>query len=145
MWGHTAEARRVSVRTAFEGLMQIRRLSHSGATEPERMPAAWELARPARAVALALEASGAPPSATDAEGRRVRLGYAVSGDVATGTVRVEWLGPPGSGAATGEESALGGCADTLRSLGWTVLMYRGERRRRFLEVEVPTRGPGAGR
>ncbi|MFE7461255.1 hypothetical protein ACPEIF_25435 [Streptomyces sp. NPDC012600] len=135
--GH-AEARAASVRTAFEGLLQIRRLTGGGRAGP----APWELHRPVRAVALALESSGAAPSAVDASGRRVSAGYRVRAGEAAGSVRVDWAGPPGSGAAHHEEEALAECAEVLRGLGWTVLLYRGPRRRRYLEVEPPAGVPG---
>ncbi|WP_098008191.1 hypothetical protein [Streptomyces sp. sk226] len=128
-----AAVRAASVRTAFEGLLQIRRLTGGGAAGP----APWERNRPVRAVALALEHSGSAPSAVDAAGRRVSAGYRVSGGESAGSVRVEWVGPPGSGAVHDEEEALSGCATFLRELGWTVLLYRGPRRRRYLEVEPP--------
>ncbi|MYW77875.1 hypothetical protein F610DRAFT_02032 [Streptomyces sp. LaPpAH-199] len=128
-----AAVRAASVRTAFEGLLQIRRLTGGGAAGP----APWERNRPVRAVALALEHSGSAPSAVDAAGRRVSAGYRVSGGESAGSVRVEWVGPPGSGAVHDEEEALSGCATVLRGLGWTVLLYRGPRRRRYLEVEPP--------
>ncbi|MET7643249.1 hypothetical protein ABZS83_06295 [Streptomyces sp. NPDC005426] len=133
-----AERRAASVRTAFAGMLQIRRLTNAGHTAPERVPAAWELHRPVRAVALALEASGLAPSAVDAGGRRTATGYRVAAGTAPGTVRVEWLGPPGSGAAHEEEGELTRCATVLRELGWVALLYRGPRGRRFLEVEPPT-------
>ncbi|MFG3408292.1 hypothetical protein [Streptomyces sp. NPDC048142] len=131
-------ARAASVRTAFEGLLQIRRLTGAGRPDPEAVPALWELNRPIRAVALALESSRATPSAVDPTGRRVSAGYRVSDGDSAGSVRVEWTGPSGSGAAHGEEEALAGCASALRELGWTVLLYRGPRRRRYLEVEPPS-------
>ncbi|UPT46493.1 MULTISPECIES: hypothetical protein [Streptomyces] len=134
-----AAARAASVRTAFEGLLQIRRLTGAGRPDPVAAPAPWELNRPVRAVALALERSGAVPSAVDPSGRRVSAGYrVVSSGESAGSVRVEWTGPPGSGAAHDEEEALVGCASALRELGWTVLLYRGPRRRRYLEVEPPS-------
>ncbi|MYR71323.1 MULTISPECIES: hypothetical protein [unclassified Streptomyces] len=125
-----------AVRTAFEGMMQIRRLTGAG-PEPEGVPAAWELNRPVRAVALALEAAGVPPSATGPSGERTATGYRVCAGESPGAVRVEWVGPPGSGAAHDEEEALGRCLTVLRRSGWTPLLYRGPRRRRFLEVEPP--------
>ncbi|MFD8468815.1 hypothetical protein ACFV10_27395 [Streptomyces cyaneofuscatus] len=133
-----AEVRAASVRTAFEGLLQIRRLTGDGrAGSPEAAPAPWELHRPVRAVALALESSGATPSAVDASGHRASAGYRVRTGEQAGSVRVDWAGPPGSGAAHHEEEALAECAEVLRRLGWTVLLYRGPRRRRYLEVEPP--------
>ncbi|MDX3378443.1 hypothetical protein PV390_29015 [Streptomyces sp. ME02-6991-2A] len=138
-----AEVRAASVRTAFEGLLQIRRLTGDGrADRPEAAPAPWELLQPVRAVALALESSGATPSAVDASGQRVSAGYRVRTGEPAGSVRVDWAGPPGSGAAHHEEEALAQCAEVLRRLGWTVLLYRGPRRRRYLEVEPPAGVPG---
>ncbi|MEU6957119.1 hypothetical protein [Streptomyces sp. NPDC045714] len=133
-----AAARAASVRTAFEGLLQIRRLTGAGRPDPVAAPAPWEVNRPVRAIALALERSGARPSAVDPSGQRVSAGYRVSDGESAGSARVEWTGPPRSGAAHDEEAALAGCASALRELGWTVLLYRGPRRRRYLEVEPPS-------
>ncbi|MET9802476.1 hypothetical protein [Streptomyces sp. NPDC006368] len=129
------ERRAAEVRVAFEGMLQIRRLTNTAGGDPRAVPAAWELSRPVRAVALALEAAGVTPSAVDAEGRRVTTGYRVAPGERPGTVRVEWLGPPGGGAAQREEAALTECARVLERLGWEALLYRGPRKRRFLEVE----------
>lgn len=132
-----AERRAAAVRTAFAGMVQIRRLTNTGHAVPEAVPAPWELHRPVRAVALALEASGLSASAVDASGRRTATGYRVEAGTTSGTVRVEWLGPPGSGAAHEEDGELTRCAAVLRESGWIALLYRGPRRRRFLEVEPP--------
>jgi hypothetical protein len=121
-------ARAVEVRTAFEGLLQIRRLTKTA-------PAAWELHQMVRAIALALEAAGIPPSALDASGTRTATGYRVRASDRAGMVCVDWLGPAGSGAAQEEETRLTECAAALRDLGWEALLYRGPRHRRFLEVE----------
>lgn len=129
-----------AVRTAFEGLLQIRRLTNTGHPAPESVPARWEVHQPVRAVALALEASGSTPSAVDASGLRTTTGYRVERGETPGSVRVEWAGPRGGGAVHEEETELRRCADVLRELGWTALLYRGPRRRRFLEVEPPA-GP----
>ncbi|MFE7400021.1 hypothetical protein [Streptomyces sp. NPDC057557] len=133
--------RDASVRTAFEGMLQIRRLTNIGHANPEGVPAQWETHRPIRAIALALEASGLAASAVDDSGLRTATGYRLEQGEAPGSVRVEWLGPPGSGAAHAEEGELARCAAVLRELGWTVLLYRGPRRRRFLEVEPPAGVP----
>lgn len=132
----TAERTR-EVRTAYEGLLQIRRLVNGGAGEG--VPAPWELRQLPRAVALALEAAGLPPSAVDGEGRPTRTGYRVSAgpEPAARRAEVAWLGPPGSGAAREEQERLAACAAALEALGWVCLLYRGPRRRRFLEVEPP--------
>ncbi|MFI8521254.1 hypothetical protein ACIGEZ_26055 [Streptomyces sp. NPDC085481] len=119
------------VRAAFEGLLQIRRLTDGQATRP----AAWERRQPVRAVALALEAAGQPPSAVNDSGTRTATGYRVLAGDRPGTAVVEWLGPPGAGAAHQEEPALTACATVLERLGWDALLYRGPRGRRFLEVE----------
>ncbi|WP_326589507.1 hypothetical protein [Streptomyces brevispora] len=133
-----ADRRTAAVRTAFAGMLQIRRLTNTGHPAPETVPAPWELHRPVTAIALALEASGLPASAVDASRRRTATGYRVEPGTPSGTVRVEWLGPSGSGAAHEEDGELTRCAAALRELGWTALLYRGPRRRRFLEVEPPT-------
>ncbi|MEO3972450.1 hypothetical protein [Streptomyces sp. CAU 1734] len=130
----TEGARAAEVRAAFAGLSQIRRLSGAAGK-----PAAWEVARMVRAVALALEAAGLPPSALDPAGARAATGYRVRDADRPGAVVVEWLGPAGSGAAHEEEDRLRACARALTEAGWEALLYRGPRRRRFLEVE-----PGAG-
>ncbi|MGW0782180.1 hypothetical protein [Streptomyces sp. NPDC002913] len=126
------------VRTAFEGMLQIRRLTRAECADPEGAPAPWELHRPVRAVALSLEASGIPASAVGPSGERTATGYRVCAGEAPGSVRVEWAGPTGSGAVHDEEEALTGCVTVLRRLGWTALLYRGPRRRRYVEVEPPS-------
>ncbi|MFJ6795208.1 hypothetical protein [Streptomyces sp. NPDC091268] len=132
--------RAAQVRTAYEGLLQIRRLVNAGADTG--VPAPWELLRSGRAVALALEAAGLPPSAVDARGRRTRTGYRVAASPSdAGRVEVTWAGPPGAGAAEEEQERLAACAAALEALGWVCLLYRGPRRRRFLEVEPPPPPP----
>ncbi|MFF0750593.1 hypothetical protein [Streptomyces sp. NPDC004267] len=135
-----AEQRSREVRSAFEGLLQIRRLTNrqdgSGpGGDPAARPAEWERRRPVRAVALALEAAGQQPSALAPDGTRLATGYRVAPGERPGTVRVEWLGPPASGAVHEEEAALTACATALERLGWDALLYRGPRRHRHLEVE----------
>ncbi|AZM87707.1 MULTISPECIES: hypothetical protein [Streptomyces] len=127
--------RAAEVRTAYEGLLQIRRLLAGGAG----VPAPWELRLMPRAVALVLEAAGFPPSAVDPAGRRTRTGYRVAG--AADRVEVTWAGPPGGGAAAQEQDRLKACAAELERHGWECLLYRGPRGRRFLEVERPERRP----
>ncbi|MET7933159.1 hypothetical protein [Streptomyces sp. NPDC005322] len=127
--------RETAVRSAFEGLRQIRRLMNTGTAAPHEVPAAWERHRPVRAVALALEAAGIPPSAVGTDGGRVATGYRVRAADQAGAVRVDWLGPPGSGAAYAAQDELSKCAAVLRRLGWEALEYRGPRGRRYLEVE----------
>ncbi|MFI8403980.1 hypothetical protein ACIGG5_27515 [Streptomyces sp. NPDC085463] len=130
-----AEQRSREVRRALDGLLQIRRLTRSRSGDPEGAPADWELRRPVRAVALALEAGGITPSSVDGAGERRSTGYRVRAGERPGTAVVEWLGPPGAGAAREEPEALGGCVPVLARLGWDALLYKGPRGRRFLEVE----------
>ncbi|GGT89310.1 hypothetical protein [Streptomyces violascens] len=120
--------RDAAVRAAFEGLLHIRRVTNASG------PAQWERLQPVRAVALALEAAGIEPSAVDEDGRRYATGYRV-GATEGATVRVEWLGPPGSGAEYAAKESLRRCAAALRPLGWLALEYRGPRRHHYLEVE----------
>ncbi|MFJ6754952.1 MULTISPECIES: hypothetical protein [unclassified Streptomyces] len=127
--------REAELRTAYEGLLQIRRLVNGPAGAA--VPAPWEVRQAPRAVALVLEAAGITPSAVDAEGRRTRTGYRVAAGPQPGRVEVTWLGPPGGGAAEEEQERLTACAAVLEQLGWVCLLYRGPRRRRFLEVEPP--------
>ncbi|WP_338673712.1 hypothetical protein V1460_11880 [Streptomyces sp. SCSIO 30461] len=142
---HAVRARAAEVRVAFDGLLRIRRLTGTGAAVPEAAPAPWEHHRMVRSVALALEAAGIPPSAVDASGRRVETGYRVRSadgeDQEPRVVAVEWLGPPGGGAPSGEPAALDECARILDRLGWDALIYRGRGGRRFVEVRAPHR-PG---
>ncbi|MEU0927698.1 hypothetical protein HUF15_24620 [Streptomyces samsunensis] len=139
--GGDGRGRLAAVRTAFEGLLQIRRLMNTDAADPGGVPAEWERRQPVRAVAIALEAAGVPPSAMDTEGHRTATGYCLGAAERPGVVRVEWLGPPGSGAGYAAEDALRNCAAVLRRLGWEALEYRGPRRHRYLEVEPPPAGP----
>ncbi|MFI2350949.1 hypothetical protein ACH492_28795 [Streptomyces sp. NPDC019443] len=132
--GEVVRDRAAEVRTAFDGLLQIRRVTGTA-------PAAWELNQMVRAVALTLEAAGIPPSALDASGTRTATGYRVRAADSPRMVCVDWLGPPGSGAPQEEETKLTECAAKLTALGWDALLYRGPRHRRFLEVEPAGSSP----
>ncbi|MFD9165813.1 hypothetical protein ACFVZ8_28080 [Streptomyces sp. NPDC059558] len=131
--------REAELRTAYEGLLQIRRVV--GGPAGAGVPAPWEVRQLPRAVALVLEAAGIAPSALDAQGRRTRNGYRVAAGAESGRAEVTWLGPPGGGAAGEEQERLTACAAVLERHGWVCLLYRGPRGRRFLEVEPPG-GPG---
>lgn len=134
-----ADQRSREVRTALDGLLQIRRLTRGpGGGDPKAAPADWELRQPVRAVALALESGGLASSSVDASGARVATGYRVGAGDRRGTAVVEWLGPAGAGAAQEETAALGACVPALARLGWEALLYKGPRGRRFLEVEPMT-------
>ncbi|OKK17419.1 hypothetical protein AMK16_21510 [Streptomyces sp. CB00455] len=127
--------RPAQVRTAYEGLLQIRRTVNGPAGAA--VPAPWEVRQLPRAVALALEASGLPPSAVDQQGRPASTGYRVAAGPEPGRAEVTWVGPRGGGVAEEEQERLTACAEALERLGWVCLLYRGPRRRRFLEVEPP--------
>ena len=127
------EQRAAAVRTAFDGLRQIRRITQGS----EAAPAPWELRQFLNAVALALEAAPLTPSATSSDGTRTATGYRVRQGDEPHTAAVEWLGPPGSGAAEVERDRLAHCAEVLTALGWDALLYRGPRRRWFVEVRPP--------
>ncbi|WP_426367413.1 hypothetical protein [Streptomyces sp. E-08] len=130
-----AEQRSREIRAAVDGLLQIRRLTLLRGGDPRAVPADWERRRPVRAVALALESGGITPSSVDPSGARLSTGYRVTAGERPGTAVVEWLGPPGAGAAGEETAALGACVPVLARLGWDALLYKGPRGRRFLEVE----------
>ncbi|MFJ6699089.1 hypothetical protein ACIQM4_23815 [Streptomyces sp. NPDC091272] len=131
--GEPAEQRAAAVRTAFDGLLQIRRITLGS----ESQPAPWEVRQLLNAVALPLEAAPLAPSATDTDGRRTATGYRVRLGEEPQTAAVEWLGPSGSGAAAEEREQLARCAEVLTALGWDALLYRGPRRRWFVEVRPP--------
>ncbi|MCX5384051.1 hypothetical protein [Streptomyces sp. NBC_00083] len=124
--------REAAVGAAFDGLLRIRRVMGGPGTT---VPAPWERLQPVRAVAIALEAAGIEPSAVDGAGVRGATGYRVGAAERPGSVRVEWLGPPGSGAEYAANESLQRCATALRPLGWVALAYRGPRRHHYLEVE----------
>ncbi|MEU9101401.1 hypothetical protein [Streptomyces sp. NPDC048361] len=124
--------REAAARAAFDGLLLIRRMLNGPSPSA---PAPWERLQPVRAIAIALEAAGIEPSAVDGAGGRSATGYRVSAAESPGSVRVEWLGPPGSGAEYAANASLRRCAGALRPLGWVALEYRGPRRHHYLEVE----------
>lgn len=101
-----AAARAREVRSAWEGLAELRRVTNSdGATD---VPCAWERTHLASAVGLALEAAGAPP-ATPGTG-----GYAVTpAEHQPEAVRIDWR--PGPALMELVRSA-----GALESAGWQV-------------------------
>ncbi|MFG2888451.1 hypothetical protein [Streptomyces sp. NPDC048248] len=127
--------RAATVKTAFDALLNIRTLMNAEAADPLATTAEWERRQPVRAIALCLEAAGIPPSAVDVDGQPVATGYRVDPAEPPAVARIEWLGPPGSGAAHQEQEELRRCGSALRALGWQALEYRGPRRHWYLEVE----------
>lgn len=152
---HTGDTRAAAAAQAWTSLLEIRRLTGDPAGRPQPpAPAPWERVRPLHAVALALEAAGAPPSAVNGSGRRVRSGFRVTDQGADpGTVRVEWHtahgddpgGDPGRNPADRTRSSqdherahvrdrLGECARLLADRGWHTERYTDARRRPYLLV-----------
>ncbi|MTE22276.1 hypothetical protein F0L17_24870 [Streptomyces sp. TRM43335] len=128
--------RRAAAARAWAGVLEIRRVTGGapGGGDGTAVPAPWERTRAVRAVSLALEAAGVPPSAVGGDGRRTRTGYRVSPSEEPGSVRVEWLGPSVSEARREAGERLRACARLLEERGWEALLYRGPRRTPFLSV-----------
>ncbi len=122
-------SRAAEVAQAWESLLEIRRVS--GAAEA---PAAWERARPVWAVALALEAAGLPPCATDHRGRRLRTGCRVLPGTEGAAARVEWRGPASSRAREEAAARLEECAACLAGRGWASIAYLASGGLRYLAV-----------
>ncbi|MFE5604830.1 hypothetical protein ACFQ8O_37280 [Streptomyces coelicoflavus] len=101
--GGTGPARLREVRGAWQGLLELRRMTHpDGSTD---RPCAWERTHLVRAAALALEAAGHHPAGPDGgDGYRVR---------ATPQPEAVAVYEP-------DGTALRGCAATLERAGWHV-------------------------
>ncbi|MET8471483.1 hypothetical protein ABZY90_30815 [Streptomyces sp. NPDC006422] len=95
-------ARAREVRTAWQGLLEIRRMTNAdGATD---RPCAWERGRLAASAALALEAAGCAPAGESAPGYRVR----------------DTPQPEAVAVRHPEPGGLAACAAALRDAGWQV-------------------------
>jgi hypothetical protein len=101
--GDAGPARLREVRVAWEGLLELRRMTHpDGAVD---RPCGWERRHLVRAAALALEAAGHRPAGPDGG-----VGY-----------RVRATPQPEAVAVYEEDgAALRGCAATLEAAGWQV-------------------------
>ncbi|MYW66696.1 hypothetical protein GTY65_21895 [Streptomyces sp. SID8379] len=107
-------ARAREVRTAWQGLMEIRRMTNpDGATD---RPCAWERGRLAHSAALALEAAGCAPATGTATGHRV-----------TDTPQ-----PEAVAVRHPDPGALAACAAALRRAGWQVSEHAEPRGGRWL-------------
>ncbi|MER5945750.1 hypothetical protein ABT127_06775 [Streptomyces sp. NPDC001904] len=107
-------ARAREVRTAWQGLLEIRRMTHpDGATD---RPCAWERGRLTHSAALALEAAGCVPATGTAPGYRV-----------TDTPQ-----PEAVAVRHPEPAALAACAQALRRAGWQVSEHAQTRGGRWL-------------
>ncbi|GGU86256.1 hypothetical protein GCM10010260_19150 [Streptomyces filipinensis] len=104
-------ARLREVRSAWQGLLELRRMTNSdGAVD---RPCGWERTHLVRAVALALEAAGHPPAGGDADGYRVR---------ATPQPEAVAVYAP-------DPESLAACAATLAGAGWQAGEYTEPRTR----------------
>ncbi|AWW36929.1 MULTISPECIES: hypothetical protein [Streptomyces] len=98
----TGPARRREVHSAWQGLLELRRMTNTdGATD---RPCGWERAHLVQAAALALEAAGHRPAGSDTGGYRVR---------ATPQPEAVAVHEP-------DADALRACAGTLEEAGWQV-------------------------
>jgi hypothetical protein len=119
--GDDSPARAREVRSAWQGLIEVRRMTHpDGATD---RPCAWERAHLVRAAALALEAAGCRP------GTAGRGGYLVSGTPQPEAVAVR--------APTRAE--LRACAAALERAGWQPSEHRDHRRGTYYLLASPRR------
>ncbi|WP_425828041.1 hypothetical protein [Streptomyces fractus] len=95
-------ARAREVRTAWQGLLEIRRMTNpDGSTD---RPCAWERSRLAPSAALALEAAGLAPAGEDTPGYRVR----------------DTPQPEAVAVRHPDRSALAACGAALHEAGWQV-------------------------
>lgn len=116
-------ARVREVRSAWQGLLELRRMSHTdGATD---RPCGWERGHLVQAAALALEAAGHRPAGEDTEagGYRVR----------------ETPQPEAVAVYEAEGEALRACAATLEGAGWQVGEYTEPRTRARYVLASPRR------
>ncbi|MEU1513567.1 hypothetical protein ABZ490_15655 [Streptomyces sp. NPDC005811] len=119
--GVDGPARAREVHSAWQGLLELRRMTHpDGAVD---RPCGWERAHLVRAAALALEAGGHRPAGPDTDGYRVRA-----------TPQPEAVAVRGPDDAT-----LGACAATLEKAGWQVGEHTDPRTRARYLLASPRR------
>ncbi|MBL3667681.1 hypothetical protein JL475_17150 [Streptomyces sp. M2CJ-2] len=118
----TGPARLREVRGAWQGLLELRRMTNpDGATD---RPCGWERTHLVRAAALALEAAGHGPAVGDTEG-----GYRVR----------ETPQPEAVAVYEPDGTALRACARTLERAGWQVGEYTEPRTRARYLLASPRR------
>jgi hypothetical protein len=118
---HDRAARVREVRSAWQGLLELRRM-----TNPDRAadrPCGWERAHLVQAAALALEAAGHRPAGPEADGYRVRA--------TPQPEAVAVYGPDGE--------TLRACAVTLERAGWQAGEYTEPRTRARYLLASPRR------
>ncbi|MEV5959053.1 hypothetical protein AB0M11_35845 [Streptomyces sp. NPDC051987] len=117
----TGPARAREVHSAWQGLLELRRMTHpDGATD---RPCGWERTHLVRAAALALEAAGHPPEGPGRPGYRVR---------ATPQPEAVAVYAP-------EGEPLRACAATLERAGWQTGEYTEPRTRTRYLLASPRR------
>ncbi|MDQ0764910.1 hypothetical protein [Streptomyces canus] len=117
----TGPARAREVHSAWQGLLELRRMTNPDAATGR--PCGWERTHLVQAAALALEAAGHPPEAGGSSGYRVRA-----------TPQPEAVAVH---APDGE--ALRACASTLEGAGWQVGEYTEPRTRARYLLASPRR------
>ncbi|MDX2596460.1 MULTISPECIES: hypothetical protein [Streptomyces] len=117
----SAAARLREVRGAWQGLLELRRMTNPGGATDR--PCGWERAHLVRAAALALEAAGHPPEGPDGAGYRVRA-----------TPQPEAVAVHGP-----DEPTLRACAATLEGAGWQAGEYTEPRTRARYLLASPRR------
>ncbi|MGW2890904.1 hypothetical protein ACWDDN_37490 [Streptomyces griseoruber] len=119
--GADGPARAREVHSAWQGLLELRRMTHpDGAVD---RPCGWERTHLVRAAALALEAAGHRPAGPDTDGYRVRA-----------TPQPEAVAVRGPDDAT-----LSACAATLEKAGWQVGEHTDPRSRARYLLASPRR------
>ncbi|MFE7902642.1 hypothetical protein ACFU3E_35140 [Streptomyces sp. NPDC057424] len=99
-------ARRREVHSAWQGLLELRRMTNPGGTTDR--PCGWERTHLVQAAALALEAAGHGPAGPEDGGYRVR----------------ETPQPEAVAVHEPDHEALRACAATLEGAGWQVSEHR---------------------
>lgn len=118
-------ARDREVHSAWQGLVELRRMTNPGGTTDR--PCGWERAHLVRAAALALEAAGHRPA--DADTASARGGYRVRATPQPEAVAVR----------EPDTAALAGCAATLEGAGWQVSEHTDPRTRERYLLASPRR------
>ncbi|MFC3574482.1 hypothetical protein ACFOZ0_14610 [Streptomyces yaanensis] len=117
----TGPARLREVHSAWQGLLELRRMTNQGGATDR--PCAWERTHLVRAAALALEAAGHRPATGDGDGYRVR---------ATPQPEAIAVHEP-------DLTALRACAATLEKAGWQVSEHTEPRTRARYVLASPRR------
>jgi hypothetical protein len=119
--GAGGPARAREVHSAWQGLLELRRMTNPGGDTGR--PCGWERTHLVRAAALALEAAGHSPAGPDGEGYRVRA-----------TPQPEAVAVRGP-----DEATLRACAATLEKAGWQTGEHTDPRTRERYLLASPRR------